>query len=108
MKYIKSFEKQLTTEEKESIGNYVIVNPISSTPNERKFFNNNIGKIVGISINPVGNENSIKVEYDKNIIPSYVILNKDNTYYVKKYEIIHEYKDKEELSAYLYSKKFNI
>jgi len=108
MRYLKSFEKQLTSEEKERIGNYVIIYPCSVTPNERKFFNNNIGQIVAIHINPIGNENSIKVQYDKEIIPFNVILGKDSTYSTRNYEITHESKYKEDLEALLLSKKFNI
>ena len=106
MKYLKTFEKQLTSEEEDRIGHYVIINPIHATPNERKFFNNNIGKIVGISINPIGKENLIKVEYDKDIIPFNVILGKDNTYSVKNYEITNE--DQDELEFLLSAKKFNL
>ena len=108
MKYIKSFEKQLTQEEKDRIGNYVIINPTHARPYERIFFNNNIGKIVRISINPIGNENTFKVLYDKDIIPFNVILWKDNTCGVKNYEITHESKRKEDLEALLLSKKFNL
>ena len=108
MKYIKSFEKQLTAEEKERIGNYVIINSLFSNIREKNFFNNNIGKIIGIHINPIGKENTFIIEYDKESIPSHVILNKDNTYSAKHYEIILEFKTKEDLEAFLMSKKYNL
>ena len=108
MKYIKKFEKQLTSEEKERIGHYVIINPIHSNIRERNYFNNNIGKIVGININSIGHTNTFNIEYDKDSIPSYVISNKDNTYCAYNSEIILEYKDKEELESFIMARKFNI
>jgi len=108
MKHIKYFEKQLTTEEKERIGNYLITNPVYANLREKKYFNETIGQIVGININPIGNDNSFKIKYDKESIPSHVILNRDNTYYVQNYEIVLEYKSKEDLEAFIMSKKYNL
>ena len=108
MKYIKKFEKLASTDELERIGNYVITNPFLCSKLEKVFFNNTIGKIVGVSVNPVGNENSFKIEYNYEDIPSSVILNKDNTYYVHNYEIILEKKTKDDLEATIAAKKFNL
>jgi len=108
MKYIKKIEKQAKTEELERIGNYVITNPIHCNQSEKIFFNNTIGKIVGVSVDHVGNENSFKIEYNYEDIPMKVILNRDNTYYVKNYEIILEFKNKDELEVVIAAKKFNI
>jgi hypothetical protein len=109
MKYIKTFELAATEEELSRVGNYVIINPFFQiTIKEKKFFNNTIGQIIRIEENIFSPENFIVVQYNKKDIPLYVILNKDLTYFVKSYEIILEYKNKEDLESFLISKKYNL
>jgi hypothetical protein len=43
-----------------------------------------------------------------NNAPAYVILNDDNTYIAEVYEIVLEYKNKEDLEAKIISKKYNL
>lgn len=108
MKYIKTFEFAATEDELSRVGNYVILNPFRTTLKEKKFFNNTIGQIIKICESPLSIENGFIIQYNKKDIPSFIILNKDNTYYTRSYEIILEYKNKENLEAFILSKKYNL
>ena len=110
MKYIKKFEFSATEDELSRVGNYVIINPdkIWGGAKDKKFFNNNIGQIIKIEENPLSKENTFRIQYNKEDIPTYIILNRDNTFLAKNYEIVLEYKNKEDLEAFIASKKYNL
>jgi len=116
MKYIKIFEGDFnwiaTEEEKElcRIGNYVILNPVDMSgflkEDEEEFLKNNIGQIINVERNKYSKiENYFYIiQYKKHICT----LDKNNIYRAEFYEIELEYKNKEDLEAYLTSKKYNL
>lgn len=117
MKYIKTLEDWdgfdwIATEEEKQlsrVGNYVIINPFNfATVKEKKFLNTTIGQIIKVERNKMSKiENYYYYVQYKNA-PLYVILNDDNTYIAEVYEIVLEYKNKEDLEAKILSKKYNL
>jgi len=110
MKYIKTFEFSATESELSRVGNYVIINPdrLKWGPRDKIFFNNTIGQIIKIEENPLSRWNTFRILYNKKDIPLSIILNNNNTYLAQSHEIILEYKNKEDLEAFIMSKKYNL
>jgi len=111
---IKTFEKFEKLEDFPRVGNYVFLETDFYNPKLQDFFTNHVGKIIRISnrINPI--QETIEVKYENSDVPddleTYFRYNEIDGY-VKGFnldQIEFFSKNKEDVEAYIQSKKYNL